>query len=166
MSTCCGKRKLRELHQVLSCPATVATETAALRAAITRGAKRIRNSLFRGTDGDASLGTYGQVFQGFGRSRGVSNQGIRGISRMPRRWPHYRPRPYGRPFSSLSFGMAFGRICASRDRCRTSKRSAHREHPSIGCLPSSSFRSRRLWAPCRGDHRRRNGLGRFRPALC
>ena len=68
MSTRCGKQKLRRLYQALSWPATVATETAALSAAITRGAMRMKDSLFWGTDGSASLRTYRQVFQGFKES--------------------------------------------------------------------------------------------------
>ena len=59
------KRKLRRLYQALSWPATVATEMAALSAAITRGAIRMKDSLLWGTDGTASLRTYRQVFQGF-----------------------------------------------------------------------------------------------------
>jgi len=68
MSTRCGKQKLRRLYQAFSWPATVATEMAALSAAITRGAMRMKDSLFWGTDGTASLRTYRQVFQGFKES--------------------------------------------------------------------------------------------------
>src|SRR5512146_2735802 len=91
MSTECGKRKLRGLHQVFDWAATVATDTAALMAAKRRGERRISNSLDRGTDGSASLDSYEEIFQGSKRRfPDLFDPALRldpgGIGRRPCRW--------------------------------------------------------------------------------
>jgi len=68
MSTSCGKRKLRRLYQALSWPATVANETAALSAAITRGAIRIKTPSLGGLTAlrvYAHIGTFFKAPRGF-----------------------------------------------------------------------------------------------------